>query len=122
MPIKEDAGRKIVPRQLPDPGSGGAEVFFFVRLPAGPADLRGAPVLRLIPLEARRLRAGDSSSAAGDVKLNSVDSGCVWTGSSGGANVGCGSDSAAGTCSSTSYGTAACSTPAGSSTGGMGAR
>src|SRR5437016_13003063 len=88
MPIKEDAGRKMVPRQLPDPCSGGAEIFFFVRLPAGPADLRGAPVLRLIPLGVRRLRAGDSSSAAGDVKLNSIDSGCVWTGSSRGANVG----------------------------------
>src|SRR5213593_458093 len=107
----------MVPRQLPDPCSGGAEVFFFVRLPAGRADLRGTPVLRLIPLEVRRLRGGDSSSAAGDVKLNSVDSGCVWTASSGGVNVGCGSGSAAGTCSSTSYGTAARSTPARSSTG-----
>ena len=41
----------MVPRQLPDPCSGGAEVFFFVRLPAGRADLRGTPVLRLIPLD-----------------------------------------------------------------------
>ena len=49
----------MVPRQLPDPCSGGAEVFFFVRLPAGRAALEEAEdfLLRIrsvLHLDARR--------------------------------------------------------------------